>query len=265
MKKLTRRAYNRKIMMFGAAIFMSIAMISTGFAAWLISSVENANATAPVTVATISDEVVKVTVDQWTLKEDSTTEYEWSGKILSFDADAADTKDAREQNEKRDVIYYSDKDGGEGEQLVLEITGTVSNSGSLNEAKPLTVEVLLPQSLADAIRLGYLATPAGYDANTRTITKDITALTDKVTTDNLKEYDASITFAWGSFFKEVNPCYFYDSDLSATQGTATVVGTQVEPADIVEAMNAFNGVLRNGLDGEGPYSGTIAITVKANQ
>ena len=38
MVKLTRNSYKRKIILFGVLIFASIALISTGFAAWIMSA-----------------------------------------------------------------------------------------------------------------------------------------------------------------------------------------------------------------------------------
>lgn len=38
MAKLTKNSYKRKVILFGVLLFMSIALISTGFAAWIMST-----------------------------------------------------------------------------------------------------------------------------------------------------------------------------------------------------------------------------------
>lgn len=43
MAKLTRNSYKRKIILFGVIVFMSIALISTGFAAWVMSQEKKAS------------------------------------------------------------------------------------------------------------------------------------------------------------------------------------------------------------------------------
>ena len=37
--KLTRKHYNRKILSFGLVLFLAVALLSTGFAAWIMSTV----------------------------------------------------------------------------------------------------------------------------------------------------------------------------------------------------------------------------------
>ncbi|MCI5746158.1 MAG: hypothetical protein MR270_07775, partial [Erysipelotrichaceae bacterium] len=62
MLKLTKRSYRRKRVVMGVALFMSIALISTGFAAFVISSQSKDDTSGNITVGTISDKNIKVEI-----------------------------------------------------------------------------------------------------------------------------------------------------------------------------------------------------------
>ena len=147
MRKLTRRSYNRKLIVFGLAIFLAFGMISTGFAAWLISSAATKDADAPVEVDTIVDKSFVLTIDQL-------TDNGWNGDKISFDAVKDDTTGR--------VKHQPEADGDLGEQLELTLSGKVTNIVSLgaqpssNNANMLKIEVALPDTLKAAIAAGYL-------------------------------------------------------------------------------------------------------------
>ena len=63
MAKLTKKSYRRKRMLMGLALFMSVALISTGFAAWVISSSVEKNVDSNVQVGTVSDKSIGLTVE----------------------------------------------------------------------------------------------------------------------------------------------------------------------------------------------------------
>ena len=53
--KLTKRHYNRKLLVFGVILFLSIALVSTGFAAWVISNGAETTDTGNVNFGKIED------------------------------------------------------------------------------------------------------------------------------------------------------------------------------------------------------------------
>ena len=55
MAKLTKKSYKRKRVLMGLALFMSIALVSTGFAAWVISSSVEKEGEGHVSAGTVSD------------------------------------------------------------------------------------------------------------------------------------------------------------------------------------------------------------------
>lgn len=245
MKKLTRRAYNRKIMMFGAAIFMSVAMISTGFAAWLISSADPVELDAPVTVEVVTDQTVKITVAQ--LDENGAWKTDVAG--LNFDAVKTDgsTPDAgKGETRAKDLVLFTGD--GDGEQLVLPLSGTITNTQILSASEALTITITLPEGIKNAIDNGYLATPDGYSAGV--ITKKFTQA--EISNGN---FDATVTFAWGTKFGGVNPCYYYDSAAAADKDAATVVAEMTAFSNMIHETDALATEAKVG---------TIAVVITPN-
>lgn len=62
MKKVTRHAFSKKAIMITASLFVTLALITTGFAAWLISSGASGEGTGNITTATIDDARLGLTV-----------------------------------------------------------------------------------------------------------------------------------------------------------------------------------------------------------
>jgi hypothetical protein len=60
MKKYTRRHYNKKLLALGLSAFMGIGLISTGFAAWVMSKDENVEANGNVNVAVMQDSSISL-------------------------------------------------------------------------------------------------------------------------------------------------------------------------------------------------------------
>ena len=242
MRKLTRRSYNRKLIVFGLVLLMAIGMISTGFAAWVMSSVNNANADANVTVGTISDASMTVTIDQWDEEAG-----EWTGDVLSFDARKGD-------NEGRIRADGTDAD----EQLTMTISGKVTNVAALGQ---LTLTVKLPDSLAAAIEAKYIAiddSDASYSAGTLTVTKE--SLNYTLVDDNANAtFSYTLTFEWGEFFGGMNPCDFYDSTVATRDG---VTGASITDENMKTEMDLFRKTI-TGDATNATYTGTIDITVAA--
>ena len=249
MRKLTRRSYNRKLIVFGLVLLMAIGMISTGFAAWVMSSVNNADADAGVTVGTISDASMTVTVDQWRKEGEDTTE-KWYGDILSFDARNGD-------NVGRIRADGTDAD----EQLTMTISGKVTNVAALGQ---LTLTIKLPESLADAIEAEYIAidtdgeTTASYSAGTLTVTKNDLNYTE-VDDNTNATFSYTLTFEWGEFFGGMNPSDFYDDAVATRDG---VTGASITDENMKDEMYAFRALITDSSDND-PYTGTIDIIVAA--
>lgn len=269
MRKLTRRSYNRKLIVFGLAIFLSFGMISTGFAAWLISSATEKEANSPITVDKIVDESFELTIEQ--LAADGTT---WNGKTLSFDAVKGDTTGR--------IQHQAESNEDAGEALTIDLSGTVTNIGALGTqpdttTKAIKVEITLPETLVAAINANYLT--ASYTVGTDTNAIDVAgktgdqtiavwiAPTADATEANNGTYALTLTFAWGSAFRGENPSVYYDTDY-AESTTETPLGKAISDAQMKEELAAFRATLIDANAGdtdvfEKAYSGNINFAVHA--
>lgn len=262
MRKLTRRSYNRKLIIFGLAIFLAFGMISTGFAAWLISSAATAEPNAPVEVDTIVDKSFELTIDDWNAENKT-----WTGATISFDA-KKDDADGR-------VKFQENGTGDAGEQLNLTLSGTVTNAAALGkqpdgaDAGVVKVEIKLPTSLTKAITEGYITlsyTVLGQQKQDVTVgnaAEHVETIwivpTAAATEGDPSTFSVTFNFGWGAKFNGQNPCEYYDLDDA---------GKAVTNENMKAELEAFRLTLVGPLaDGEDaltkPYEGEIKFTVTA--
>ena len=107
--KLTRKSYNRRVFAFGAVMFLAIALISTGFATWIMSNDATHNEDGTIEVGTITDGSIKFSDVRFTSTHES----------FYFEPDVND--------QDGDVQFNSGKDGNsKSENLTVTIAGTVT-------------------------------------------------------------------------------------------------------------------------------------------
>lgn len=192
MVKLTRNSYKRKIILFGVLIFASIALISTGFAAWVMSANASADKDGNVTVGVVSDNNLKIeNVDLV------------NGTFL-FEPKEADTT-GRVRN-----------DGVNFESLEATLTAKVSPTKYITS---LVVKLEIPASVykASTDSYKYIILPEGFenwtaseDGKTYTGTKTISVTEVKASSSyNLSQV---VKFEWGDAFDNVNPGEYFDRE-----------------------------------------------------
>lgn len=176
MAKLTRNSYKRKIILFGVIVFMSIALISTGFAAWVMSQEKKQSTSGNVTVGAVTEGNIEVILDELTVKD------------FKFEPKESDTT-GRVRN-----------DGTNFESLTVTVTGTIKNTQFLKEA---TIKMNVKDAVKQAETAGYIILPECANSEV------VLTLTESGT--NEKKFSYEITFRWGSKFGNVNPGEYYDS------------------------------------------------------
>ena len=132
MAKLTRNSYKRKIILFGVIVFMSIALISTGFAAWVMSQEKKQSTSGNVTVGAVTDGNIEVILDPLTVKD------------FKFEPKESDTT-GRVRN-----------DGTNFESLTVTVSGTIKNTQFLKEA---TIKMNVQDKVNQAVTDGYIVLP----------------------------------------------------------------------------------------------------------
>lgn len=212
MAKLTRNSYKRKIILFGVIVFMSIALISTGFAAWVMSQEKKQSTSGNVTVGAVTEGNIEVILDELTVKD-----FKFEPK------EGDDTGRVR-------------SDGTNFESLTVTVTGTIKNTQFLKEA---TIKMNVKDAVKQAETAGYIILPECANSEV------VLTLTESGT--NEKKFSYEITFKWGSKFGNVNPGEYYDSAAfnPSEEELNGFEGTQEEKitAYIKSVLNAFHELL----------------------
>lgn len=195
MAKLTRNSYKRKIILFGVIVFMSIALISTGFAAWVMSQEKKQSTSGNVTVGAVTEGNIEVILDELTVKD------------FKFEPKESD-KTGRVRN-----------DGTNFESLTVTVTGTIKNTQFL-DVNNTTIKMIVKDEVKQAETAGYIILPE--------CAKNEVVLTLIDSGTNEKKFSYEITFKWGSKFGGDNPGEYYDNsekfkpteeELSGFEGT----------------------------------------------
>lgn len=213
MAKLTRNSYKRKIILFGVIVFMSIALISTGFAAWVMSQEKKQSTSGNVSVGAVTEGNIEVNLDPLTVKD------------FKFEPKESDTT-GRVRNDKTNF-----------ESLTVTVTGTIKNTQFLKEA---TIKMNVQNQVNQAVTDGYIVLPecAGKEV--------VLTLTDGGS-ETEKKFTYDITIEWGSKFGNVNPGEYYDSDAfnPTEEELKGFSGTQEEKitAYIKSVLDAFHELL----------------------
>lgn len=229
MKKVTRHAFSKKAIMITASLFVTLALITTGFAAWLISSGASGEGTGNITTATIDDARLGLTVAMAEGKD-----------FVCFGPQEGDTVPH---------IMYEGPKGGEKddkEVLVATVTGTIKNYDRLKEFK-ITIKISdkaltaagytwtetnegslksrtytynaekayisLPEYAVDTDGR-FLPLPSDKSKTTapKTISAGDSMFTDG-TTENEKRFTFDVTFGWGEKFEGCNPGRYLDREV----------------------------------------------------
>ena len=258
MARLTRNSYKRKIILFGVFVFMSIALISTGFATWVMSSDDKEQNTGNVEVGVVADSSVNITITN----VDDIKDFEFA-----FEPNSQNSNDlihAREENGKTKL-----------EHLKLIIEGNVT--GTL---KDVNIEMILPAGVATAINEGYINTPifTFYKSETDCASEENGTLINTMSTEvgyentytfkNLVEanggnfviavefswgakFDVEFSwgtkFDWGTEFDGANPCDIYNEVYAKAKAAYATAKTKYESTgsaddyeDMAEKLDAMN-------------------------
>ena len=180
MAKITRKSYRRKRVVLGAVLLGGVALVSTGFAAWVLSANASETVTSNIKVGVINDTDMKISITSGL----NTT--------ISFNA-ASDDNTGR--------IRYSASDGVPAENLTVTIAGEIQHADYLSS---LTIKMDEIPQITAAIDANYIAlvNEEGWYGNELTI-----STTGEGST---KSFSYKLGFKWGTAFGEVNPSIYYD-------------------------------------------------------
>ena len=235
-KKMTRNSYKRKIIVLGIMIFMSIALVSTGFAAWVISRDAKAEDEGNISIGVVQSETMEVTIN------------EADNHSFSFEPEENDTTGRVRGN-------------GVWEQLSFKFTGKVTNTGYLKaDTTGKYVNIKLDLEGAPGIKAaadaGYIVLPECADSWVK-----VYVVNNDETNEATFEY--TVEFEWGTKFGGMNPSKYYDEHDD---------GLAVNDLDVEGQLNEFRKIMYNVTDGTydptvdystGPNAPTYTIIVLA--
>ena len=202
MSKITRRTYKRKKILMGAALFGAVGLVSTGFAAWVLSASASNTQPANLKVGEVSDKSMSfenVKVYGLDTTPDSPT--------LGTEVETANFSFNPRYNDASGRVRFGASGVTEGrvddgERLSLVVKGAVKEAQNMGSLKVSFDEI--PANLASAVTKNYVVLPACASAP-QNVTYTLTGETSKTAS-----FEFAITFAWGSAFGGVNPADYYD-------------------------------------------------------
>lgn len=239
MSKITRRSYKRKKIIMGASLFGAVGLVSTGFAAWVLSA-PTSTTVGPtnLNVGDVTDKNMEFK-DVKTYKTGTDTLY----NEYHFEP-AADDKSGRVR-----------LGGEQAESLKLDVKGQLLRVQSLGDIKGIiTVENPTQKTNFDlAIQRGYIVAPAAYKSSetvlwqkgeTPTLAPNFTAtIADAESGDKVMTFKYEVFFTWGTAFGGTNPSLYFDAE---PQYSGIKTGT---PEDAYDAEhpenNTVGAILKN--------------------
>lgn len=255
MAKLTRKSYKRKKIAFAAVVFGGVALVSSGFAAWVISAGKDANENGSVTVGQVVEANLGMKIE-WkvTGAEDKTytaiaDEGPNANKAgnYSFNCSKSVTSGRFRYGTGSDVTDGSDADQCLSLTFRVTVTSSLDNFGSLN------VTFANNEKIDAAAKSNYIFAPEGFyaskDAAAKAQGKNFSSTTagsantifkKTDTGEGASKYqwvseDIEVAFKWGTAFDKDSPENYYN----------TGAGKDVDLETAIGVMNAF----RNSLNG----------------
>lgn len=219
-KRLTRNAYKRKLILFGLLLFLAIGLISTGFAAWMMSANAESESDGNVNVGLITtanlefESLELYKVEEYYDSETSTystrevlvtdLEHELEGFYFAFEPHLSDTTGR---------VHYGENEIGP-ESMTMIVRGTL---GPIEVLSNLTISLTLPAGVAKAVEAGYIVVP--NCANRSVVLTYGNGLELKEGSTSVVEFEYKVEFTWGSAFNFMNPGIYFDEDPSGVTAT----------------------------------------------
>lgn len=230
MKKVTRHAFSKKAIMITASLFVTLALITTGFAAWLISSGTSGEGTGNITTATIDDARLGLTVVMAEGKDFVCFGPQADDNVpdIRYKAPVGDEKDDREVLTATVTGTIENYDRLEKFNITIKISDkalkaagyewTEPNEGSSESRtytyKPEKAYIALPEYAVDTDGR-FLPLPSDTSKTTapKTISAGDSMFTDGAT-ENEKKFTFDVTFGWGEKFEGCNPGKYLDREVA---------------------------------------------------
>ena len=210
MARLTKNSYKRKIIVFGLLVFMSIALISTGFAAWIMSQEAKVENGGNVSVGVVDDSRITFENLKYELEIN-----DYEGKKLT--GDAYNKATAAGLNFLFEPLHGDstgniqwDKQDANCEIMKLNVSGYITNLPLLKDGK-FTVNLVVTEGVHNCITKNFINikdfTYSSKDEKTNLYT-----YTREVAPEQNGTFAYSVEFEWGTVFEGENPAKSTDKE-----------------------------------------------------
>ena len=223
MSKITRRSYKRKKIVMGIALFGAIGLVSTGFAAWVLSASASKDQGMSIKVGEVDNKSMEVVVDGLYKTSDVEGIEKASGVGSSVSTYNKFSLNPKATDTTGRVRWGQLDENDEPENMSVTIFGHVNNAQNLKEAAQGGLTILLkgdvPAALTTASTAGtyllegvaqnraaYIGLPACFSS-----AQNINySLEGDATKTAYFRYD--VAFTWGAEFNGENPSEYFDGD-----------------------------------------------------
>ena len=177
----------RKGILMASAILGSAAIVSTGFAAWVITAQESAEATGQIDVDTVSDERITLKAENFTQTVKFGTKASTSGDWLTVR-------------------------GAANELLTITTTMSIEGGEFLDATTPFSISLVETGGTAYSVAEGknYVAPLSNVGVLKESLDGEECGVSIVMNSAKTSA-DITVKFAWGSYFGGVNPTDFYNS------------------------------------------------------
>lgn len=180
--KLTRNSYKRKLVLVGVLIFFVIALVSTGFATWIMSTNADGEESGGL-------EIGEITESKLAFSDISLSSHDFFFEPVEGDNSGVKW------------------DGEHSENLSITITGKIS---PVDVLKDMTISLEIPEGVRQAAKAGYIVLP---ECANSVVTLEKNSDNLKLSGDGLYyEFTYEIAFKWGEKFEGTNPSKYYDEN-----------------------------------------------------
>ncbi len=211
--RLTRKSYKRKIIAFGVAAFISVSLIATGFASWVLANTAKKSDEGQISVGTTTEKAIEI-------------------KDLVFTDNMKNFVFEPVEGDYEGRVHY---DGEKAENLSITFTCTITATSFV---KGINVTFTMPQGISDAVEAGYIVAPVvdiAINATTSSTTQTAELLlsngesgggewTYAPGADDTATLTVTLNFAWGEKFEGQNPSLYFDT----TEGRGAYTHEQVK-------------------------------------
>lgn len=219
MAKLTRKSYKRKKIAFAAVILGGVALVSSGFAAFVLSQDKTGDGTGSIKVGKVSDGALEMTITSKIKGNEADAQYTGGWK----EGDPAATDDGKKDTFRFDA-QYGDKTGrakwNGTDYEHLEIQYTVNIFSVTESFDRLTIQMAENAWVQNQVRKKNIVAPSCYKNEASSNVADsnlkigVTPTNPSESNGNKYQWTAvySVAFKWGSTFDGMNPTEYYDHE-----------------------------------------------------